>query len=385
MTRRLLAYITGGAIGFVLQIGALTLLTTAMGWPYALATASAVELAVIHNFWWHERRTFSDRRVTLEGTCVRLLKYHVTTGLASLVGNVALTVVATEVAGLHFVAANAAAVLAMTAANFIVADRVVFTRKAALPVAALAVLWPAPAAAAGPGAQTIAAWDQYVVRAETHLHQSAAAGLQGSRTRVPDGTVHHWRGSTIVRHTTVDRVIDALMHPGTPPPQEDVLESRVIARSGDSLRVYLKLSRHAVVTVVYDTEHDVSFRRHSPALATSRSLSTRIDELGGEDHGFLWRLNSYWRYAQVGDDVRIDVESLSLSRDVPPVVRPVAGPLIARIGRESLSRTLDAVRRFLENRRAAARQPPSALTVTPAAVSPSRSFEASTSAPGVSL
>ena len=54
------------------------------------------------------------------------------------------------------------------------------------------------------------------------------------------------------------------MYPGTPPPQEDVLESRVLARTDNRLRVYLKLSRSAIVTVVYDTEHDVTFTRHSP-------------------------------------------------------------------------------------------------------------------------
>lgn len=88
----------------------------------------------------------------------------------------------------------------------------------------------------------------------------------------------------------------------------------MLSRSGNSLRVYLKLSRTAIVTVVYDTEHDVTFERRSPGLAVSRSVSTRIVETGGGDRGFLWRLNSYWTYTQVGSDVRIDLQSLSLSR-----------------------------------------------------------------------
>ena len=152
----------------------------------------------------------------------------------------------------------------------------------------------------------------------------------------------------MVRGVTVDQVVRALMHPGTPPAQEDVRVSRVLARSGDTLRVYLKLERRAIVTVVYDTEHLVTFTRHSPQLATSRSIATRIAETDGGDRGFLWRLNSYWRYTQVGNDVRIDVESISLSRDVPRVVRPVAGPIVTRIARESLVRTLESVRTFLE-------------------------------------
>lgn len=204
-------------------------------------------------------------------------------------------------------------------------------------------------AAADVQPETVAAWNRYVAQAAGHLYQSRTTQPEGIAVDIPGGTVHHWRGSTLVRRTDVDRVVRALMYPGTPPPQDDVVESRVLARQGTSLRVYLKLRRTAVVTVVYDTEHDVVFHRHAPGLATSRSVSTRIAEVGGGDRGFLWRLNSYWRYTQVGNNVRVDVESLSLSRDVPWFARSIAEPVIHRIARESLARTLASVRRFLEN------------------------------------
>lgn len=204
-------------------------------------------------------------------------------------------------------------------------------------------------AAADVAPDTVAAWNRYVAHAAAHLYQSRAAQPEGIAVDIPGGTVHHWRGSTVVRGTDVDRVLRALMHPGTPPPQDDVVDSRVLARQGNSLRVYLKLRRTTVVTVVYDTEHDVVFHRHAPGVATSRSVSTRIAEVGGGDRGFLWRLNSYWRYTQVGNNVRVDVESLSLSRDVPWFARSIAEPIIHRIARESLARTLASVRRFLED------------------------------------
>jgi hypothetical protein len=198
--------------------------------------------------------------------------------------------------------------------------------------------------------ETIAAWNRYVAKAETRLHRTRATEPQGRYIDVPGGTIYHWRGSTIVRGTTVDRVVHRLTHPGTPPPQEDVLESRVLSRRGDNdLHVYLKLARSVLVTVVYDTEHDVAFQRPSARMATSRSVSTRIAESGGNDRGFLWRLNSYWRYTQVGRDVLIELESLSLSRDVPRVARPIAVPIANRIARESVARTLGSVRAFLES------------------------------------
>jgi len=101
------------------------------------------------------------------------------------------------------------------------------------------------------------------------------------------------------------------------------------------------------------------FERHSHALATSRSISTKVAEASGADRGFLWRLNSYWRYTQVGTDVRIDLESISLSRDVPWFVRSMAEPLINRIARESVTRTLSSVRSYLENKA------PGAVDATP--------------------
>jgi hypothetical protein len=199
---------------------------------------------------------------------------------------------------------------------------------------------------------TTTAWNRYVATAVSHLHEGASACSAepiGSAVDIDGGTIHHWKGSTVVRGTTVDRVVHSLMRRGIPPPQDDVLESRVLGRNGNSLRVYLKLARSAIVTVVYHTEHDVTFTRHSAALAASRSVSTKIVEADGNDRGFLWRLNSYWRYTQAGENVRIDLESLSLSRDIPFVVRPVASPVINRIARESITRTLSSVRRFLRN------------------------------------
>jgi hypothetical protein len=108
----------------------------------------------------------------------------------------------------------------------------------------------------------------------------------------------------------------------------------------------MKLTRSAIITVTYDTEHEVTFTRVAPGFARSRSASTSIREEGGSDRGFLWRLNSYWRYRQHGNDVVVDLLSVSLSRDVPSLARPVAGPIVNAVARESIERTLDAVARF---------------------------------------
>lgn len=352
MKRRIGAFVGVGAVGFVLQISALTMMTAVGGWPYRPAAALAVELAVVNNFIWHQRWTWRDRQLEA-GVLERFLRYQLVTGLTSIVGNVACTIVLVEALRVPVVAANAAAVAAMSAVNFLFSDRWVFTRAPVGAALLLALAGATPVFAAELRPETLAAWDKYVADAEAQFDRRSEAGMdpEGDAIGVPGGTIHHWRGSTIIRGTTVAAVVEGLMNPGTPPPQEDVLEARVLGRSGDTLRVYLKLVRHTLITVTYDTEHQMSFWREGPDRARGRSVATRIAEAGGKDRGFLWRLNSYWRYTQVGKDVRVDLESVSLSRPVPGMIRPVAGPIINRIARESLTRTLDAMRDFFEGGR----------------------------------
>lgn len=213
----------------------------------------------------------------------------------------------------------------------------------------------APASAASPAPATLEAWQQYTTEVETRLTRDRGAARSATRdltadgrsVPVPYGTISDWHGSVFIRGITLNRLLQGLTNPGTPPPQADVVASRVLARSDRAVRVYIRLVRHAIVTATYDTEHEMTFTRHSPTLASARSVATRIEEVGG-DRGFLWRLQSYWRYEQQADGVLVELDSLTLSRSVPAVVRPIAMPLVNQVARESMTRTLDALRRFFE-------------------------------------
>jgi len=118
-----------GLLGFALQTGALFVLTrSAPRLSYLAATATAVELAVLNNFVWHQRWTWSDRpTLTKRGTLRRLAKFNVTTGLVSLVGNVVLMSVLVGRLGLPVVGANVMSVVACSAVSFILADRIAFS------------------------------------------------------------------------------------------------------------------------------------------------------------------------------------------------------------------------------------------------------------------
>jgi putative flippase GtrA len=354
MKARLGPFLVVGALGFAAQITALAVLA-GNGWPPVAATAIAVEIAILHNFCWHERWTWRDRAADVHWSG-RLVRFHAATGVASIGANVILTAALVEIRHLQPVVANTLAVAIVSAGNFFIADRWVFARRTPLipGLAAVLVLAPLPAHAA-PSRETQDAWSVYVAQTESRMDEreptrcSTRASPQGASRGVPGGTIHHWTGCTLVAGASLESIVHGLMYPGTPPPQEDVLESRVLSRTGASLHVYLRLVRRTILTVTYDTEHDVTFSRPRPGFATSRSVATRIVESadsGGSDRGFLWKLNSYWRYVQTNDGVRIDLESISLSRDVPMLLRPVASPIIARVARESISRALDAVRTY---------------------------------------
>ncbi len=117
-----------GVVGFALQSGALFVLTRAApGFGYLAATAVAVELAVLNNFVWHQRWTWKDRpSATKSETVRRLVKFNLTTGLVSLVGNLFLMGLLVGRLGLPVVPANVVSVAACSVVSFFLADRIAF-------------------------------------------------------------------------------------------------------------------------------------------------------------------------------------------------------------------------------------------------------------------
>jgi putative flippase GtrA len=112
-----------GAVGIGVQLAVLTLLKSALGLNYLLATALAVEAAVLHNFFWHERFTWADRPT--KDRLKRLLRFNLTTGLFSLAGNLAFTKLLVGL-GIHYLAANAMSIALCSLINFALNDRLVF-------------------------------------------------------------------------------------------------------------------------------------------------------------------------------------------------------------------------------------------------------------------
>jgi hypothetical protein len=178
---------------------------------------------------------------------------------------------------------------------------------------------------------------------------------------LPGALLHHWRGTAFVPGATVadfERLLrDFGGYPRYFSPQ--VLQAKVIAQQGDALQASMRVRQKHVLTVVMDTAYDVRFGRLDAGHGYSVSRSTRIAEIAGagtdsehvlssaEEHGFLWRLNTYWSYEERDGGLYMQIETVSLTRSIPRGLGWAVGPFVESIPRESLEFTLGATREAL--------------------------------------
>lgn len=200
--------------------------------------------------------------------------------------------------------------------------------------------------------------------------RQSQGGDSANTVSVPGGLIHDWTGIVFIPGVSISQVMsvlqdydDAARYYG---PQ--VLKSRLLAHSGNDFRVFFQLKQVHSVTVVLDTEYDVHYTFLDASHAFSRSYSTRIAEVVdageagerdmpvGDDHGFLWRLYSYWRFYKSDDGVYVQCNAVSLTRDVPSGLGWLVRPFIETIPEDSLRFTLEATRK------AVAKQFPSSVS-----------------------
>ena len=178
---------------------------------------------------------------------------------------------------------------------------------------------------------------------------------------IDDGIVHHWIGVVFVPKVSVDRAVALLQdydrHSLVYAP--NVARSRTLSRDGDRFRVDLRFFMKKVVTVVVNSEHEAQFTREAADRASSRIRSTRIAEVEhpgtpeekelpvGHDSGYLWRLNSYWRFLERDGGVYIQSESVTLTRGIPTGLGWVVRPFVTSIPRDTLTFTLETTRTAL--------------------------------------
>jgi putative flippase GtrA len=128
---RWLAFVVVGWIGMAVQLATVWGLVGGWGLDHLASTALGVEMAILHNFFWHERWTWADRRLPFSGRVFRrLARFNLTNGVLSIAGTVLLTGVFTRAAGGRYLAANVLAVAGCSILNFLAADHLVFGNEA---------------------------------------------------------------------------------------------------------------------------------------------------------------------------------------------------------------------------------------------------------------
>ena len=185
---------------------------------------------------------------------------------------------------------------------------------------------------------------------------------KGRDIDIPGGLVHHWVGAIFVAGARVPDAVALLQdydrHADIYTPA--VQRSKLLSRDGDRFTVFLRFYQKKVITVVVNSEHDARFERLAPGQVRSRIHSTRIAEVEnpgtpgerempvGRDGGYLWRLNTYWRFVERDNGVYIECESVTLTRGIPFGLGWVVGPFVTSIPRESLEFTLATTRKSLQ-------------------------------------
>lgn len=231
----------------------------------------------------------------------------------------------------------------------------------------------APLAPAEPPAAAVSAFNAYSRSVEARLaqqHRSPNAFLAPADDRrlrageliiehltpppVAGALLHHWRGTAFAPGATPADFLRLMRDFNTYPQHfaPQVLEARTLSQTGDRFQAFMRIRQRHVITVVMDTTYDVTFSQLDPQHGYSLSQSTRIAEIDApgtptehalspaDEHGFLWRLNTYWSYEQRDGGLYLQIEAVTLTRAVPTGLGWAIRPYVESIPRESLEFTL---------------------------------------------
>jgi len=184
--------------------------------------------------------------------------------------------------------------------------------------------------------------------------QPGVARENGKELSIPDALVQDWLGTIFIPGAGIQQVKAVLQDYENYKIfyKPEVTESRLISHTGGEFDVFLRLYKKQVITVVLNTNYHVRYALLDPQHMYVNSRSTRIaqasdakhpeahEEPIGNDGGYLWRLNSYWRFEAADGGVYAECRAVSLSRDVPALVGWAIRGFIEKFPKESMHNTL---------------------------------------------
>jgi hypothetical protein len=160
--------------------------------------------------------------------------------------------------------------------------------------------------------------------------------------KLAGGQLYDWIASEFIPGASLDRLV-AMLQDYDHRPQyfpETISASKLLCRTGkDRFRYSMRLKDPAVI----DVESDVTWERVDPHRWRCRSLSTAVSEVG-KDHGYLRRLYSYWRFAEVEQGVFVEGETITLSDEFGGMTRALGSMLMGINPEKSLKHSLESMR-----------------------------------------
>jgi hypothetical protein len=198
-------------------------------------------------------------------------------------------------------------------------------------------------------------------RGEIFMERLQTLDASGHKMEAPDAIIHHWLGAVFVPGASLQQTIalvqDYNRHQDIYKPE--VVRSRLLTHQGNDFTIYYRLRKKKVITITLNTNHAVHYFPLDSKRWYSRSYSTRIAEVAnadtpneyekpvGHNGGFLWRINSYWKFEEKDGGMYIECESISLTRDIPTGLGWLIKPFVTSIPKESLEMTMGSTRAAL--------------------------------------
>jgi hypothetical protein len=177
-------------------------------------------------------------------------------------------------------------------------------------------------------------------------------------TSTPGALIHHWVGTVFIPGVSLSQVLAVVQNYDRHAEyyQPEVMQSKLVEHTGDDFKVHYRLRKKKIIIIILDTDYQVHRHSVDAARAYSNSISARIAQVEnaggpderelppGKDGGYLWRLNSYWRYFDSGRGVYVQCEAVSLTRDIPTGLNWLVGSFVQSVPKESLEFTLNSTR-----------------------------------------
>lgn len=180
----------------------------------------------------------------------------------------------------------------------------------------------------------------------------------------PGGMIHYWIGTVFIPRATLAQTLTLVQDYDHQQDiyRPDVVRSKILKHEGSDYLVNLRFYKKKIVTSVEDTDHQVHYSVLDASHAWSRSYTTRIQQVDnagkpdeqlrpvGQGDGFLWRMNTYWRFEQKDGGTYVECQTISLTRDIPTGLGWLIGPYVNSVPRESLTFTLATTREAVLHR-----------------------------------